>query len=271
MRTLGAHLCSAHDDVGAAAVADVASLVSRPRRNRRTPVIRESHTETWLAPSHFVYPLFIHGGTDDVPVASMPGRKRLSLRGLMHEVEGAIADGIGMIEVFPAVDDSLKTEECEEAWNPNGLVQVAVRRLKARWPALVVVTDVALDPYNADGHDGLVTSQGVIDNDASIAALVRQALSHAEAGADIIAPSDMQDGRVLAIRRALDRRGFTHVSILSYTAKYASAFYGPFRDALDSAPREGLPGAKPVPKHKKTYQMDPGNKREVCALSLIHI
>ena len=251
MRALGSHLCA--QSVEEAAVADLASIVSRPRRNRRTPVIRESHTETWLAPSHFVYPLFIHAGDSDIPVASMPGRKRLCLDGLMAEVEGAIADGIGMIEVFPAVDDSLKTDSCEEAWNPHGLVQVAVRKLKARWPALVVVTDVALDPYNADGHDGLVDDSGVIVNDASIAALVRQALSHAEAGADIIAPSDMQDGRVYAIRRALDRAGYAHVSILSYTAKYASAFYGPFRDALDSAPREGAAGGKPVPVHKRTY------------------
>ncbi len=196
-------------------------MLSRPRRNRRAPVLREAHTETWLAPSHFVYPLFIHAGKDDIPVASMPGCHRLSLAGLMREVEGAIADGIGMIEVFPAVDASLKTEGCEEAWNPAGLVQVAVRQLKARWPALVVVTDVALDPYNADGHDGLVDACGVIDNDSSLEALVRQAVSHAEAGADIIAPSDMQDGRVYAIRRALDEHGFTDVAILSYVGTVA--------------------------------------------------
>lgn len=262
MQTLGTHLCSQHDRITSKTHDVLQTMLSRPRRNRRAPAIRESHTETWLAPSHFVYPLFIHSGTGDIEVASMPGRKRLCLTSLMDEVAGAIEDGIGMVEVFPAVEESLKTAGSEEAWNPNGLVQIAIRRLKSRWPELVVVTDVALDPYNIDGHDGLVDDNGVIVNDASIAALVKQALSHAEAGADIIAPSDMQDGRALAIRRALDEHGYSHVSILSYTAKYASAFYGPFRDALGSAPKSGTAGGKPIPSHKKTYQMDPGNKRE---------
>jgi porphobilinogen synthase len=147
--------------VRAATAADLQTLLSRPRRNRRAPAIREACTETWLAPSHFVYPLFIHAGVEDVPVASMPGCSRLSLTGLMAEVEGAVADGIGMVEVFPAVDDALKTAGAEEAWNPDGLVQKAIRLLKARWPELVVVTDVALDPYNADGHDGIVDGSSV--------------------------------------------------------------------------------------------------------------
>jgi len=166
-----------------------------------------------------------------------------------------------MGEVFPATDDKLKTEYSEEAYNPDGLVQRAVRQLKKRWPELIVVTDVALDPYNVDGHDGHVNGKGVILNDESVITLVKQALSHAHAGADIIAPSDMQDGRVLAIRRALDDAGFSRVLILSYTAKYASAFYGPFREALDSAPKKSTE-SKPIPSHKRTYQMDPGNKRE---------
>ena len=249
-------------------MASLSSMPSRPRRNRKSPVVRAAHSETWMGPCHFCLPLFIHAGDDDVPVASMPGCSRLSLTGLMAEVEGAIADGIGMVEVFPAVADDLKTADAAEAYNPAGLVPRAVQMLKERWPGLTVVTDVALDPYNSLGHDGLVReSDGVILNDESIEVLAKQALCHARAGADIIAPSDMMDGRVAAIRAALDADGFAHVSILSYTAKYASAFYGPFREALDSAPRADAESK--VPSHKKTYQMDPANKREAlreCAL-----
>jgi len=237
-----------------------ASLAQRPRRNRKSPIIREAHRENFLTAAHFVLPLFVHAGEEDIPVQSLPGRSRLSLSGMMKEVEAAIADGVHMIEVFPAVDDSLKTEDAAESYNPNGLVQVAVRMLKEKWPRLVVVTDVALDPYSADGHDGLVDDRGVILNDETVEILCQQAVSHAMAGADIIAPSDMMDGRVAAIRHALDQHGFTEVTILSYTAKYASALYGPFREALDSAPREA--GAKPVPAHKRSYQMDPANRRE---------
>jgi porphobilinogen synthase len=172
----------------------------------------------------------------------------------------AIEDGIGMIEVFPAVPDSDKTVECEEAFNDAGIVPRAIRLLKEKWPTLVIVTDVALDPYNSLGHDGIVTPAGVIDNDSTLEVLAKQAVCHAQAGADIIAPSDMMDGRVRVIRTALDAAGFSHVSILSYTAKYASGFYGPFREALDSAPK--VDAASTVPTHKKSYQMDPGNKRE---------
>lgn len=157
------HVCKAQTEsqIRSSAANDLRSMLSRPRRNRRTPVIRESQTETWLAPCHFVYPLFIHDGEKDFPVASMPGCSRLSLDGLMREVQGAISDGIGMIEIFPAVSVNLKTPGSEEAWNPNGLVQTAIRRLKARWPELMVVTDVALDPYNSDGHDGVVDEEGI--------------------------------------------------------------------------------------------------------------
>jgi len=235
-------------------------MLERPRRNRKSPIIREAVRENFLSPAHFVFPLFIHAGEEDIDVVSLPGLKRLSLAGMMVEAEGAIADGIHMIEVFPAVADELKTEKGEESYNPEGLVQRAIRMLKDRWPNLVTVTDVALDPYNIDGHDGVVDDNGVIVNDETVDQLCKQAVSHAAAGADIVAPSDMMDGRIGAMRRALDANGYQNVSILSYTAKYASGYYGPFREALDSAPREG--GDKPVPKHKRSYQMDPANRRE---------
>lgn len=232
---------------------------SRPRRNRKSPAIRAAYSETHLAPCHFVLPLFIHDGAENVPIASMPGCSRLSLAGLLDEVAGAVKDGIGMVEVFPAVPDAIKTADCAAAYDPSGLVQRAVRMLKEKYPKLIVVTDVALDPYNSLGHDGIVReSDGVILNDESVAVLCKQAVSHAVAGADIVAPSDMMDGRIGSLRAALDKAGYSQVSLLSYTAKYASAFYGPFREALDSAPREiGV-----VPKHKKSYQMDPANRRE---------
>jgi porphobilinogen synthase len=234
-------------------------IAERPRRNRKSAAVRAALRETHLAPAHLVLPLFIHAGEDDIPVASMPGCARLSLAGLLKEVEGAVADGIGMVEVFPAVQDSLKTADASEAFNPDGLVPTAVRMLKERWPELVVITDVALDPYSAHGHDGLVReSDGEILNDATVAVLCKQALCHAEAGVDIVAPSDMMDGRVEAIRDALDGAGYENVSILSYTAKYASGFYGPFREALDSSPR----ATGKIPSHKRSYQMDPANRRE---------
>ncbi len=228
-------------------------MFDRPRRNRKSAAVRAFHRETWLAPQHFIYPLFIHDGTGNQPIDSMPGCQRLDAAGLLEEVEGAVKDGINAVVLFPAVDESLKTSHGEESYNPDGLVQRSIRALKARWPDLVVVTDVALDPYSSDGHDGVVSEDGRILNDETVEILCKQAVSQAQAGADIIAPSDMMDGRVGAIREALDAHGFVEVSIMSYTAKYASAFYGPFRDALDSAPRFG---------DKKTYQMDPANSRE---------
>jgi porphobilinogen synthase len=228
-------------------------LPIRPRRNRQSPVLRGFASETSLAAERFIYPLFIHDSTGDQPIASMPGCQRLGWDGLRREVEGAVADGIRAVVLFPAVAAGLKTPQAEECANPNGLVPRAIREIKARFPQVAVVTDVALDPYNSDGHDGLVASDGRILNDETVEVLCRQALCQAEAGADIVAPSDMMDGRVGAIRRALDSHGHTQTAILAYTAKYASAFYGPFRDALDSAPKSG---------DKKTYQMDPGNRRE---------
>ena len=229
------------------------NLPIRPRRNRRTAAIRDLVRETELTAAHLIYPLFLHAGSDNQPIASMPGCTRWSLDGLVKEAGEAHALGIPAVVLFPAIADSLKTRGCEEAWNPDGLVPRAIKALKAAHPSLTVITDVALDPYNADGHDGLVSDDGCILNDETVDALRKQALCHAEAGADIVAPSDMMDGRIAAIREGLDMEAFSEVSILSYAAKYASAYYGPFRGALDSAPRFG---------DKKTYQMDPANARE---------
>ncbi len=228
------------------------SLIERPRRNRKSAAVRAWHRETFLSADHLVWPVFIHDKDVDEPIGSMPGCSRWSPAGLDREVAEAIAEGIGAIVLFPAEPESSKSSLGEESWNPQGLVQRTLRRLKAAWPDLVLITDVALDPYSSDGHDGIV-QDGRILNDATVEVLCRQAVSQAEAGADVIAPSDMMDGRIGAIREALDAAGFPDVSLLSYTAKYASAFYGPFRDALDSAPKFG---------DKKTYQMDPANVRE---------
>lgn len=228
------------------------SLIERPRRNRKSAAVRAWHRETWLSVDHMVWPVFIHDKNVDEAIASMPGCFRWSPAGLDREVAAAVAEGIRSIVLFPAEPESSKTSRGEESWNPEGLVQRTLRRLKAQHPELMLITDVALDPYSSDGHDGIVEG-GQILNDETIEVLCRQAVSQARAGADVIAPSDMMDGRIGAIREALDSAGFHDVSLLSYTAKYASAFYGPFRDALDSAPKFG---------DKKTYQMDPANVRE---------
>ncbi len=229
------------------------SLTDRPRRNRKNAAIRGLVRETSLAPQHFIYPLFLHAGTADEAIASMPGCTRWSLPGLLREIGEAWEAGVRAVVLFPAIDASLKTPDAAEAWNPKGLIPKAIAAIKKQFPDIVLITDVALDPYNSDGHDGLVSEDGRILNDPTIVALCDQALCHARAGADIVSPSDMMDGRVAALREALDDEGFSEVSILSYTAKYASAFYGPFRGALDSAPKHG---------DKKTYQMDPANARE---------
>jgi len=229
--------------------------IQRPRRNRKSGPVRDYHRETWLAPQHFMYPLFIHEGNENIPISSMPGCSRLCPDGLLREVEESLKVGVSSFVLFPATPEHLKTATAEEAFNPEGMVQRTLRTLKDRFPESVLVTDVALDPYSSEGHDGLVSSDGRILNDETVDVLVKQAVSQAQAGADIIAPSDMMDGRVGAIREGLDDAGYKDVSILSYTAKYASAFYGPFRDALDSAPKHG---------DKKTYQMDPANAREAC-------
>jgi porphobilinogen synthase len=225
----------------------------RPRRNRKSAAIRDACRQTTVGPQHFIYPLFIHEAAHDVPISAMPGCSRLGAAGLMAEVERSVAVGVRMIALFPALGDAHKDPTGRESFNPDGLVPRTVAAIKSRWPEVMVVTDVALDPYSSDGHDGIVAPDGRILNDETIEVLCKQAVAQARAGADIVAPSDMMDGRIGAIREALDVEGFTEVSILAYTAKYASAMYGPFREALDSAPRHG---------DKKTYQMDPGNARE---------
>lgn len=233
------------------------SMRIRPRRNRRTHAIRSMVSETSLATADLVLPMFFHEDDEDVPIASMPGVTRWSLSGLVREAVRAYSLGIPAVVLFPKIPDARKSPHASESWNQDGLVPAAIRALKTACPELCVITDVALDPYNSDGHDGIVhrDSRGGLEilNDETVEVLCRQALCHARAGADVVAPSDMMDGRVAAIRDALDSAGFSGVSILSYTAKYASALYGPFRGALDSAPKEG---------DKKTYQMDPANCRE---------
>lgn len=229
------------------------NLPIRPRRNRRTAAIRDLVRETELTPAHLIYPLFFHAGQDDQPIESMPGCTRWSIDGLVKEAGEAHKLGVPAVVLFPAIVSKLKTRDAREAWNAKGLVPRAIKALKAAHPTLTVITDVALDPYNADGHDGVVSNDGIILNDETVTALCKQALCHANAGADIVSPSDMMDGRVAALRAALDKEDFTDVAILSYTAKYASAYYGPFRGALDSAPKFG---------DKKTYQMDYANARE---------
>ncbi|KAH7575976.1 hypothetical protein JRO89_XS02G0266700 [Xanthoceras sorbifolium] len=229
-------------------------LSRRPRRNRKSPALRESFQETYLSPANFVYPLFIHEGEEDTPIGAMPGCYRLGWRhGLVKEVAKARDVGVNSIVLFPKVPDALKSASGDEAYNENGLVPRTIRLLKDKYPDLVIYTDVALDPYSSDGHDGIVREDGVIMNDETVHQLCKQAVAQARAGADVVSPSDMMDGRVGAIRAALDAEGFQHVSIMSYTAKYASSFYGPFREALDSNPRFG---------DKKTYQMNPANYRE---------
>jgi len=192
----------------------------------------------------------------------MPGCTRWSLNGLLHEISEAYELGIGAIALFPAIDSNLKSSDAEESFNDSGLIPKTIRAIKDSFPQLAVITDVALDPYNSDGHDGLVDPSGKVLNDETIAILIQQALCHARAGADIVAPSDMMDGRVGAIRQELDSNSFTDVSILSYSAKYASGYYGPFRGALNSEPKSG---------DKKTYQMDPANAKEALREVILDI
>ncbi len=231
------------------------AMLSRPRRNRRTAGLRSLVRETQLHPRHLVLPMFVEEGEGEdhvTPIASMPGVARLGLRKLVQAAREAFELGIPAVALFPALEQRLKTPDGRESLNPDGLLQRAVRALKSTIPELVVITDVALDPYSSDGHDGLVVGE-LIDNDRTLPLLAAMAVAQARAGADIVAPSDMMDGRVEAIRRALDEAGFSDTAICSYAVKYASAFYGPFRDALDSAPRAG---------DKHSYQMDPANRRE---------
>ena len=229
---------------------------SRPRRLRHDAFSRDLVREHRLSPHDFIYPVFVLDGEGrSEPVVSMPGVERLSLDRLLPVAEDCVALGIPALALFPVIDASLKTPDGAEALNDDGLVPRVVRALKARFPALGVMTDVALDPYTSHGQDGLLDAAGRIVNDATVAVLVRQALVQAAAGVDIVAPSDMMDGRIGAIRTALEAAGQPHTRIMAYSAKYASAFYGPFRDAVGSAARLGAAD-------KKTYQMDPGNGDE---------
>ena len=228
-------------------------LSVRPRRNRKSPSIRNLARETSLLPGDLVYPLFIHDKNGDEQIKSMPGCKRWSTSGLVEEVKQSHSLGIGAVMLFPAIKDGLKSPFAQECYNPRGLVPRAIAAIKEHAPEITVITDIALDPYSSDGHDGVVSPSGEILNDVTVEVLCKQALCHAAAGVDVVAPSDMMDGRVGAIREILDEEGYTNVSIMSYTAKYSSSFYGPFRGALDSAPRGG---------DKMTYQMDPANSRE---------
>ena len=235
-------------------------ITYRPRRLRRTPALRAMVRENQLLPADFIYPLFVHEGAEVEPIGAMPGANRWSLDRLSAEVQRAWNLGIRCVVLFPKVAEGLKTEDGSESFNANGLIPRAIRQLKRDVPDMAIMTDVALDPYSCDGHDGIVSQEGIVLNDETIEQLCKQAVMQAEAGADLIGPSDMMDGRVGAIREALDDAGFEHVGIISYTAKYSSAYYGPFREALDSAPRATT--EKMIPKNKDTYQMDPANARE---------
>jgi len=229
---------------------------SRPRRLRRDAFSRALIRESLLSPADLIYPVFVldgKGRTEDV--ASMPGVHRLSVDRLLPLAEQCLALRVPVMALFPVIDATLKTSDGHEACNPEGLVPRAVRELKQRFPELGLLTDVALDPYTSHGQDGLIDAAGIILNDETVAVLVKQALVQAEAGVDIVAPSDMMDGRIGAIRSALEAGGAIDTKIMAYSAKYASAFYGPFRDAVGSAKNLGR-------SDKKTYQMDPANSDE---------
>ena len=228
-------------------------MLRRPRRNRKSHVIRQMVEETRLSVKDFIFPLFLIDGINQkVEVASMPGIYRYSLDLMLKEVEQCMNLGIMAFDIFPAYPESNKDKYATESYNSDTFYLTAIHKIKTNFPDAVIMTDVAMDPYSSDGHDGLVQN-GKILNDETLEILGKMSLAQAQAGADILGPSDMMDGRVGFIRNILDENDFTEVSIMSYTAKYASAFYGPFRDALDSAPKMG---------DKKTYQMDPANYYE---------
>ncbi|MBL8352559.1 MAG: porphobilinogen synthase [Burkholderiaceae bacterium] len=229
---------------------------SRPRRLRRDAFTREMVREHRLHPSDLILPVFVLDGRDQVQdVASMPGVQRLSIDRLLPLAEQCVSLDVPVLALFPVIDQKLKTPDGREATNPDGLVPRAVRALKDRFPQLGVLCDVALDPFTSHGQDGLLDDSGYILNDVTVGVLTKQALVQAEAGVDIVAPSDMMDGRIGAIRQALEAGGHVHTRIMAYSAKYASAFYGPFRDAVGSAANLGK-------SDKKAYQMDPGNSDE---------
>jgi porphobilinogen synthase len=226
------------------------------RRMRRDAFSRDLMRETLLTPADFIYPVFVLDGENrEESVASMPGVKRVTLDKLMVQAEECVKLGIPVMALFPVIDSSLKTEDAREALNPEGLVPRVVAALKQRFPELGIMTDIALDPYTSHGQDGLINAEGYVMNDETVSVLAQQAQVHAAAGADIVAPSDMMDGRIAAVRAALDRKGCIHTRIMAYSAKYASSFYGPFRDAVGSSGNLGKG-------NKYTYQMDPANTDE---------
>lgn len=228
-------------------------MLSRPRRNRQNTAVRNLVRETLVTPFDFIYPVFIvEGQKQKQSISALPGQYRYSTDELLKVCEELEKLQIPGLVLFPKIEDSLKDSSASESLNTKGLVPKTIREIKKRFPDLVVFTDIALDPFSSDGHDGIV-KEGEILNDETVQILSQMSVVHAEAGADFVAPSDMMDGRVKNIRRALDQKDFKNVGILSYTAKYASSYYGPFRSALDSAPRAG---------DKKSYQMDPANSRE---------
>jgi len=229
--------------------------MSRPRRLRRDDFSRRLVRETVLTTNDLILPVFVHELSGRAAIASMPGVERLSIDELLRVGEQAMTLKIPAIVLFPVTDPQAKSLDAAEAWNPEGLAQRAIRALKKNFPELGVITDVALDPYTTHGQDGLIDASGYVVNDETVAALVAQALSHAEAGADVVAPSDMMDGRIGAIRESLEDAGHVNTRILAYSAKYASSFYGPFRDAVGSAGALGKG-------NKYTYQMDPANSDE---------
>jgi len=225
----------------------------RPRRNRKSSGIRDMVRETQVSLTDLIYPLFLVDGSDQqIEIKSMPGIFRWSLDKILIEIEECMAFGLNAFVLFPAIEEVHKDKEATYSWSDDNFYLKAIKSIKQRFPGIVLMSDVAMDPYSSDGHDGLVRN-GAIVNDETLPILAKMAVKQAEAGIDIIGPSDMMDGRVGYIRQALDDAGFVNVSIMSYTAKYASAYYGPFREALDSAPKSG---------DKKTYQMDPANKME---------
>ncbi|MCX2742057.1 porphobilinogen synthase [Pontibacter anaerobius] len=228
-------------------------MIRRPRRNRQTEAIRNLVQETTLGVNDFILPLFvIEGQNQRVEVASMPGINRFSIDTLQEEIASCVELGIKAFAPFPSIPDQLKDKYATESHNPDGLYARSIREIKKNFPDVVIFSDVAMDPYSSDGHDGIVEN-GEILNDETLEVLGKMAVAQAQAGADVVAPSDMMDGRVAHLRHVLDEHGYQKVGIMSYTAKYASAFYGPFRDALSSAPKMG---------DKKTYQMNPANSRE---------
>lgn len=243
-------------------------LPFRPRRNRRTAALRGLMRETELSPAHLILPLFVTEGDDTrIPISAMPGCYRLSIQHTVAVAREASSLGIPAVALFPALPDTVKDKRATESTNPDGLLQRTVKALKDALPDLAVITDVAMDPYSSDGHDGYV-EDGEIVNDITLDILAGMAVAQAQAGADIVAPSDMMDGRVAAIRAGLDAAGFERTAVLSYAVKYASAFYGPFRDAAGSSPSggdaegHGPHHGAPAPRDRATYQMDPRNARE---------